>query len=56
MGSIEIGSVVQLRTGGTRMTVEAISKGLFSVVWFDGFTLKREDLPSETLMLAPDEK
>lgn len=51
----ELGNLVQLKSGGERMTIarpaHITSDGVMvEVVWFCGQELKREVLPVETLM------
>lgn len=51
----ELGNLVQLKSGGERMTVarpaHPTPEGLMvEVIWFCGQELKREKLPVETLM------
>lgn len=51
----EKGDLVQLKSGGLRMTVSRSANHtddgiLVEVVWFCGQELKREELPIETLM------
>lgn len=36
------GQVVQLRSGGPRMTVSEVEAGHVATLWFDGATLKKE--------------
>jgi uncharacterized protein YodC (DUF2158 family) len=53
--AITIGSIVQLQSGGPRMTVVALT-GQASVMWFHAASaaFKREDIPVAALKLAPE--
>lgn len=49
----KIGDVVQLKSGGPKMTIEdRKDDGRFGCVWFDGLTTVREDFASEILTSA----
>ena len=48
--SFQVGDVVQLRSGGTRMTVAEIDAENIVCVWFVRTTLHREAFPAGILM------
>ena len=51
MSAFEIGDVVQLKSGGQRMTVEEVGQdGFISCVWFDGNRSERQAFLEGTLM------
>lgn len=45
-----IGDVVQLRSGGTRMTIEHIDGDQVACTWFEGKTLERATFIAGALM------
>lgn len=52
---MKVGDVVQLKTGGPRMTVEYITPyhyELASCVWFEGTTLRRIDVSVDALKIV----
>lgn len=57
MSQFKTGSVVQLKSGGPRMTVAARHSGLraheCAVMWFDGCELRTDDFPADMLQEAP---
>jgi|TARA_Y100001001_G_scaffold161935_2_gene187395 uncharacterized protein YodC (DUF2158 family) len=46
------GDVVQLKSGGPRMTVEAVSDGTVSCIWFEQSHQLRDEFPEILLMPA----
>lgn len=46
---MEVGDVVQLKSGGPRMTVEYIEKNRVSCVWIQGGEVKRDEFPKDAL-------
>ena len=49
----KIGDVVELQTGGTKMTVEFVrTDGLIECAWFDGATLSRDTFYPDALRKA----
>jgi uncharacterized protein YodC (DUF2158 family) len=48
MDDLKAGDVVNVITGGPRMTIEVVGK-LVSCVWFDGTALHKKDFHPETL-------
>jgi uncharacterized protein YodC (DUF2158 family) len=57
MEDFEIGDVVQLRSGGPRMTVHSlVSDGDVVCQWFEGSEVHEENFPKEALKkVEPDE-
>lgn len=53
-----LGSSVQLKSGGPRMTVEGVAPqtGRLICSWFDGTTLKRERFSAEALRPFPEDE
>ena len=51
MADIKVGSVVILKSGGPLMTVEIVTGGVLTCVWFDGSNLMRENIKSELVDL-----
>ena len=47
--SFSVGDVVQLRSGGERMTVEDVDGDDISCVWFEGNSLRRQTFGAGTL-------
>jgi len=57
MNRIKEGAVVQLKSGGPKMTVREIaSSGGFICVWFDGTKLQRDVFRPETLLIIEEEQ
>lgn len=48
--AFRVGDVVQLRSGGTRMTVEHIDGDQVACTWFEGKTLERATFIAGALM------
>ena len=53
-----IGTSVQLKSGGPRMTVEGVAPqtGRLICSWFDSTTLKREKFSAEALRPFPEDE
>lgn len=54
--TIQVGSVVQLRSGSPNLTVNNIYDGMAEVIWFRGGRITRENLPLSCLSLGESEK
>lgn len=50
--TIQVGSVVQLRSGSPNLTVNNIYDGMAEVIWFRGGRITRENLPLSCLSLG----
>lgn len=50
---LKIGDVVQLQSGGERMTIEYIDEGDISCVWFEGKQPQRNTFAAGVLRKAP---
>jgi uncharacterized protein YodC (DUF2158 family) len=53
MGDMKSGDVVMVQSGGPKMTVERVVKGVVSCVWFEGPDLFRGTFPVDALKLIP---
>ena len=51
MTSLKIGDVVQLNSGGQKMTVEKLNGSNVDCVWFDGTELKKDSFDISLLTL-----
>ena len=49
MRQLQVGSTVQLKTGGPIMTVDHIAGEFVKVLWFEGTTLMNDIVLAETL-------
>jgi len=47
--AFQVGDVVQLKSGGVSMTVEAIDGDDIACVWFEGKRVERNSFPTGTL-------
>lgn len=53
--NFKIGDVVQLKSGGPKMTVSAIDKGKVFTKWFAGAKSESSYFPLEALILVEDD-
>lgn len=54
--TIQVGSVVQLRSGSPNLTVNNIYDGMAEVIWFRGGRITRENLPLSCLSLGESDQ
>jgi len=53
MAQFKVGDVVQLKSGGSKMTVDAVSDRIWCM-WFDGTTQKNGNFPPGALKLVEE--